>query len=255
MKSPKTRTALTKEPCPSCAREFIVGLTMTRNGIRCPHCRATVTLGGPGCLPLQTAEKIATHCRPPAPASGEPRAWEELRLRVEALEQSLENHLRAHHVEERTVPCETLGNDSSSDAGASVAAPLESHSGAKGNANGIGNGNGAHTRPPLPLTGRPRGLVHLVVAVQDSATRERATMIATLFARAGWATEERSAERGPCGVPPGLTLSVSSSVSSADLRNIFEILRQADLQLKLQLHPGPREEETILFIGAAIPEE
>jgi hypothetical protein len=55
--------------------------------------------------------------------------------------------------------------------------------------------------------------------------------------------------------PARLTLSVSSAVSGERLRNIFEVLRQADLQLKLQLDPNSREEEAILFVGPTVPEE
>jgi hypothetical protein len=195
---------------------------------------------------LKIAEKKALPVAKAQVPSEDPlREWEALRSRLETLERTVENHLRSHRTEEAMIASESCVDESSA-ANATIPLLFES--------NGNGNGNGSHADAEPAVTD-PKGVVHLVVALQDAATRERAATIAAVLARAGWTTCERAPARGPCGVPLGLTLSVSSAITRARLTNIFDALREAEFQVRLQLDPTPREEEAILFIGAAVAEE
>lgn len=247
MKSAKARATLQKERCPACTREFTVGLISARNGIRCPHCRAAVTVtpreselfGRAVPSEAPTAAADATECL---------KQCEALRLRIDSLERVVESQLRSIHAEASCTPGDTLTSHAAPTALPRV--PSE--------ANLQTNGKDAQTNEKPPAENAPTakcvplGEVHLVAAVHDSSTRERIDAVEKLLVAAGWRTRERTTHHVPCTVPLGFTLSISSAVSGDRLKSIFNAFCKARLPLKLQLDPRPRDEEAILFIGAAV---
>jgi hypothetical protein len=170
-------------------------------------------------------------------------------LRIDALERVFESQLHAIAAQASSTPAETRpSQDTPTVLPPSI--PTKAHLQT--------NGKDAQTNDKAPpenastAKSAALGEVHLVAAVHDSSTRERIETVARLLAAAGWRTRERTTHHVPCTVPLGFTLSISSAVSGDRLKSIFNAFCKARLPLKLQLDPRPRDEDAILFIGAAV---
>lgn len=238
IKEVKTGAEHHEQRCPACSRKFTVDSGTAKKKVRCPKCRAIVTLTGVSATNGGQGE------RPPQ-ISAVSDDWKTrcaiLEGRIEVLERQMELRANVAPPRSRSIPVPAGSPDSSiEDRAQFTPRPQPTPEALASRA--------AH-RPSANPRSPPPHEVTVVVGAGDITGHRIAEALKDVVARAGWRIPAVIEKQIPPDCRQGLTLAADPTLTREQLAGLFKELRAAGFPVNLHLNPNLGPSESVLMVG------
>jgi hypothetical protein len=241
-----------EQRCPACGGKFTVTAPAKKKKIQCPRCRAIVS---PASSSLFMQNEDAGSDSASAPEPEWKTQCEQLRARIERLENDMESLLRAPPPKPRD-PKEPISHGSAAAAGELhggryAVSPVSEFSFPPAVTERARPPNeSASFGPPRQSAGSKQlEEICLTTTSDDAGTVRVVEMLTAILTDAGWKVRRGTHVGNGAGTSPGLTLIASPALCRERLSRAFTALSAVGFALTLHLDQNRRPNETMLFVG------